>query len=220
LQLLADVERQQLLVDWNDTATERSSSACVHQQFEHHAETEPDAIAVLCGESVLTYGELNRRANALAHHLRRLGVGPETVVGICVERSLEMMTGVLGILKAGGAYMPLDPHYPQERLSFILQDCGAPVLVTQKSLLEKLPPHYQGTTICLDENSELAGFEETENPPSDVDGDNLAYVIYTSGSTGRAKGVAVSHNALLTSSPGISQPSRSQLQIALRYWQA
>jgi amino acid adenylation domain-containing protein len=197
LQLLANVERQQLLVDWNDTATERSSSACVHQQFEHHAETEPDAIAVLCGESVLTYGALNRRANALAHHLRRLGVGPETVVGICVERSLEMMTGVLGILKAGGAYMPLDPHYPQERLSFMLQDCGAPVLLTRRSLLEKLPPHYQGTTICLDENSELAGFEETENPPSDVDGDNLAYVIYTSGSTGRPKGVAVSHNALL-----------------------
>jgi amino acid adenylation domain-containing protein len=191
LQLLSETEREQLLVGWNDTATEAASSICVQQQFERQAEVQPDAIAVLCDGQVLSYRELNRRANALAHELRRLGVGPEVVVGICIDRSPELLVAVLGVLKAGGAYLPLDPHYPCERLSFMLQDSGASVLLTQKTLLEKLPAH-QGTTVCVDDLK-----EEVHETPISTDLNNLAYVIYTSGSTGRPKGVAVSHGALL-----------------------
>jgi amino acid adenylation domain-containing protein len=197
LQLLTEAERQQLLVAWNDAGPRLSSSVYVQHQFERQAEEKAEAPAVLCEEKVLSYGELNRRANAVAHHLRRLGVGPERVAGICVERSFDLVVGVLGILKAGGAYMPLDPHYPRERLSFMLQDSGASVLLTQRALLQKLPVHYQGAAICLDDDWESASSEDTQNPPGTIDADNLAYVIYTSGSTGRPKGVGISHAALL-----------------------
>ncbi|HEY2963825.1 MAG TPA: amino acid adenylation domain-containing protein [Pyrinomonadaceae bacterium] len=179
LQLLSEDERQQLLFDWNNTQTERSSFACVQQQFERHAESQPDAIALLCGDQVLSYRELNRRANALAHQLHSRGVGPESIVGICADRSLELVIGVLGILKAGAAYLPLDPHYPRERLSFMLQDSGASVLLTQEGLETGI---FDGKTATPDTHTDL---------------NNLAYVIYTSGSTGRPKGVAVSHDALL-----------------------
>lgn len=196
LQLLTESERHQLLVEWNDAWVHPSSLVCVHQQFERQAEANADAPAVLCEEKVLSYGELNRRANAVAHRLSRLGVGAESIVGICIERSLDMLVGVLGILKAGAAYLPLDPHSPRERLSFMLEDCGASVLLTQRALLERLPVHYQASTICLDDD-ESATYEDTQNPAGKIDPGNLAYVIYTSGSTGRPKGVGVSHAALL-----------------------
>ncbi|HSD45774.1 MAG TPA: amino acid adenylation domain-containing protein, partial [Pyrinomonadaceae bacterium] len=174
LQLLTEDERRQLLVEWNDTAAP-SSSVPVHQQFEQQAESQPDAIAVACGEQIVSYGELNRRANVLAERLRARSVGPEKVVGICTDRSIEMLVGVLGVLKAGGAYLPLDPHYPQERLKFMLEDSGAVLLDGQG-------------------DGDWGAKREVK---VDFDLHNLAYVIYTSGSTGRPKGVGVSHGALL-----------------------
>jgi amino acid adenylation domain-containing protein len=182
LELLTASEREQLLVKWNDTAVERTSSLCVHEQFERHAESSGDAIAVVCDEQALSYGELNRRANALAVHLRGLGVGTENIVAICTDRTIEMFVGILGILKAGAAYLPLDPHYPRERLDFMFHDSGATVLLTPQSIQEFV-------SRGLDQAGDL--------PPTNLDLDNLAYVIYTSGSTGRPKGVAVSHGALL-----------------------
>ncbi len=197
LQLLTVAERQQLLVAWNDAGPPADASVCVQEQFERQAEAAADAPAVLCEEQVLSYGELDQRANAVAHRLRRLGIRAESIVGICVERSLEMVVGVLGILKAGGAYLPLDPHYPRERLTFMLQDCGASVLLTQRALLEKLPVHYQASAICLDDDWESATDDDAQNLQGEIVPDNIAYVIYTSGSTGRPKGVGVSHAALL-----------------------
>ena len=143
-------------------------------------------------EQQLTYRELNARANQLAHHLRALGVGPEVLVGLCLERSLELVVGLLGILKAGGAYVPLDPSYPAERLAFMLEDTQAPVLLTQERLLGQLPPHA-GRTLCLDRDWPTIAAQPATNPPCRATADNLAYVIYTSGSTGTPKGVMVTH---------------------------
>ena len=134
LPLLSEAERRQLLVEWNQTQTEYPRDKCVHQLFEAQVERSPDAIAVVFGDEQLTYRELNSRANQLAHYLQKQGVGPETLVGICMERSLEMVVGLLGILKAGGAYVPLDPTYPQERLGFMLQDTRANVVLTQAAI--------------------------------------------------------------------------------------
>jgi non-ribosomal peptide synthetase component F len=139
LELLTEAEREQLLVEWNDTRADYPEGLCIHELFEAQVERTPDAIAVVFEGEELTYGELNRRANRLAHYLRRLGVGPEVLVGICVERSLEMVVGLLGILKAGGAYVPLDPEYPRERLEFMLEDAQIPVLLTQQRLMADLP---------------------------------------------------------------------------------
>ncbi|HKS08829.1 MAG TPA: amino acid adenylation domain-containing protein [Pyrinomonadaceae bacterium] len=180
LQLLTDTEREQLLSAWNDTTLPQQSSLCVHQQFEQHAQTTPNAIAVLCDDRTLTYGELNAQSNKLAQQLRRLGVRPESIVAICTDRSLEMFVGVLGVLKAGGAYLPIDPNYPLERRNFMIEDSGASVVLTPESINELVSKGL-----------------DHEAPTTDVDLDNLAYVIYTSGSTGRPKGVAVSHGALL-----------------------
>src|SRR5215213_10341855 len=141
LLLLTESERRRVLVEWNDTRTEYPRDRCVHELFEERAQRTPDAVAVAFEDQRLTYRELDRRANQLAHHLRALGVGPEVLVGICVERSLEMVVGLLGILKAGGAYVPLDPAYPEERISFMLEDAKASVLLTQQRLLEGLPKH-------------------------------------------------------------------------------
>ena len=139
LAMLTEAERRQLLVDWNDTEVDYPRDLCVHQLFEAQVERSPDAVAVVFGDESLTYGALNRRANRLARRLRGMGVGPEVLVGLCVERSLEMVVGLLGILKAGGAYVPLDPAYPKERLAFMLEDTGARVVLTQESLRESLP---------------------------------------------------------------------------------
>ncbi|MEG4421610.1 amino acid adenylation domain-containing protein [Microcoleus sp. LAD1_D5] len=191
LPLLTEFERQQL-VAWNDTETDYPKDACIHELFQKQVELTPDAIALVFEDEQLTYQELNQRANQLAHHLRNLGVGPEVLVGICVERSLEMVVGLLGILKAGGAYVPLDPAYPPERLVFMLEDAEVPVLLTQARLVKSLPKH-QGRIVGVDTDWEIIERQSEENLISEVKLDNLAYVIYTSGSTGKPKGVAIEH---------------------------
>ncbi|RQH23956.1 non-ribosomal peptide synthetase, partial [Okeania hirsuta] len=194
LPLLTDKERHQLLVEWNNTQAEYPKDKCIHQLFEEQVERTPDAVAVVFEDRQLTYHQLNCQANQLAHYLQTLGVAPEVLVGICVERSLEMIVGLLGILKAGGAYLPLDPSYPAERLSYILEDAAVPILVATKSVLSNLPQH-QAKVVCLDRDLETlpSSQESTDNPAMAVTPDNLAYVIYTSGSTGQPKGVLISH---------------------------
>jgi amino acid adenylation domain-containing protein/FkbM family methyltransferase len=192
LSILTEAERQQLLSEWNDTAVTSPGHQCLHQLFESQVERIPDAAAVMFEGEYLTYRELNNRANQLAHHLQKLGVGPDVMVGICVERSLEMVVGILGILKAGGAYVPLDPASPQERLSFILTDTQTPVLLTRQHLITQLP-EYEGRLVRLDADWEKISTESMENPASEVLAENLVYVIYTSGSTGKPKGVLVTH---------------------------
>src|SRR2546421_1328693 len=194
LPLLTAAERQQLLVEWNATRTDYPE-ACVHELFEAQVQQKPEDVAVIWQDRQLTYQQLNQQANQLAHHLQRLGIGPEAPVGLYVERSLEMVVGLLGILKAGGVYVPLDPAYPQERLAFMLEDAQVPVLLTQQRLAGGLPPHT-ARVVCLDTDGTRLSRESQENPTSGVRADNLAYVIYTSGSTGRPKGVAVSHRAI------------------------
>ncbi|MFM2313466.1 MAG: hypothetical protein RLZZ04_2742 [Cyanobacteriota bacterium] len=195
LSLLTDWERNKILVEWNDTAVEYPKDKCIHQLFETQVEKTPDAVAVVFENQRLSYQELDERANQLANYLQRLGVKPETLVGIYVERSLEMMVGLLGILKAGGAYVPLDPNYPQERLQFMLQDSAAPVLLTQQKLIAGLPFH-EARLVCLDADWEKIAECNTENIQREVQPDNLAYVIYTSGSTGKPKGVEILHQGL------------------------
>ncbi|TRU41490.1 MAG: amino acid adenylation domain-containing protein, partial [Microcystis aeruginosa Ma_QC_Ca_00000000_S207] len=183
LPLLTESETNQLLIEWNNTQVDYPEYKCIHQLFEEQVKRTPDAVAVVCSQQQLTYNELNRRANQLAHYLQSLGVKPDTLVGICLERSLEMIVGLLGILKAGGAYLPLDPEYPSERLSFMLEDAQLSLLLTQQKLGENLPQH-QASIICLDTDWEkIAENSSQSNPENTVTPDNLAYVIYTSGST-------------------------------------
>ncbi len=193
--LLTSAERQQLLKEWNYTNTASDRNLCIHQLFEAQVERTPEAIALVFEHERLTYGELNRRANQLAHHLRALGVGPEVPVGLCLEPSLAMIVGLLGILKAGGMYLPMDPAYPKQRLSFMLDDAQVPVLLTQERLLAGLPEH-QARAVCLDSAWDAIARESAENPISPAMADNVAYVIYTSGSTGKPKGVLVSHRSI------------------------
>ena len=192
LPLLTKVEQQQLLIDGHNTQVDYPADKCIHQLFEEQVERTPNDVAVVFEEQQLTYNELNRRANQLAHYLQSLGVKPDELVGICVERSLEMIVGLLGILKAGGAYVPLDPEYPIERLSFMLEDSQVKVLVTQAKLVESIPEH-QAQLICLDTEWEKIAQNIPSNPESGVKPDNLTYIIYTSGSTGKPKGVLVNH---------------------------
>jgi amino acid adenylation domain-containing protein/FkbM family methyltransferase len=194
LPMLTQTERHQLLDDWTDTRTD-FRNVCVHELFEEQVERTPEAVAVMFEQVPLTYLQLNRQANQLAHHLQALGVGPDVPVGICVDRSIEMVVGVLAILKAGGAYVPLDPAYPKERLAFMLEDSNALVLLTQERLLEALPP-YAGSVICLDTDWNEPANQNTENPVSRATVDNLLYVIYTSGSTGKPKGIGLPHGSL------------------------
>ncbi|BAY50145.1 amino acid adenylation domain protein (plasmid) [Scytonema sp. HK-05] len=195
LPLLNVSERQQLLFEWNDTQTEYPQDKCIHQLFEEQVELTPDAVALVYHNEQLTYRELNTRANQLAHYLLKLGVGPEVLVGICVERSLEMIVGLLGIWKAGGAYVPLDPTYPQERLAYMLSDSQVSVLLTQEKLVADLPAHT-AHMVCLDSQWEVISCENQENLLSNVQPSDLAYVIYTSGSTGKPKGVLIAHQGL------------------------
>ena len=188
-------EVAQILWEWNATAAAYGADTTIHELFAQQAARTPEAIAVACGEERLSYGELEQRSNQLARHLRRLGVGAEARVGICVERSLAMVVGLLGILKAGGAYVPLDPAYPAERLQYMLADAGVKVLLTQPGLRASLP-ETNAVVVCLD-----GGWDELE-PESGaevevkLEPENLAYVIYTSGSTGRPKGVLITHGAV------------------------
>jgi len=197
--LLTAEEQHQLLVTWNNTYT-HCLSAHVHQLFEYQAENTPNAIAVISHPEQLTYQALNQRANQLAHHLQALGVGPEVIVGICIERSIEMVVGFLGILKAGGAYLPLDPAYPKERLTYILSDAQVKILVTQETQvrgdLQLFINNEQLRTIYLDTDWETIAKCSWEKPISFVTPENLAYVMYTSGSTGHPKGVMIEHCSL------------------------
>lgn len=195
LPLLTQAQRHQLLVEWNETQTKYPKDQCFHQLFAAQVEQTPDAVAVVFRDSQLTYRELNERANQLAHYLQKLGVKPEVLVGICVERSLEMVVGVLGILKAGGAYLPLDPTYPQARLAFMLSDSQVPILLTTQKLVAGLSEH-QAQLVCLDTDWTTIARESEQNPDSGVTVENLAYLIYTSGSTGTPKGVLVPHAGL------------------------
>jgi amino acid adenylation domain-containing protein len=179
----------------NDTETDYARDVCIQHLFETQAERIPDAVAVVCDNQQLTYQELNRRANQLAHHLHKQRVGPEVNVGICVERSIEMVVCVLGILKAGGAYVPLDPMYPKDRLDFMIREPEVPLLLTQERLLKKLPEHG-AQVICLDRDWPLISQQNEGNANTAASEASLAYVIYTSGSTGMPKGVMVTHVSL------------------------
>ena len=165
--------------------------------FEKQARLTPDSVALVFDNDRKTYRELNARGNQIAHLLQRLGVGPESFVGIYLERTPEMLDGILGVLKAGGAYVPIDQKYPPERVKLILEDCGISALLTEASLLKNLPEH-EVPVICLDSDLETLSAQSVENPGSDVQPDNLAYVIYTSGSTGKPKGVMIEHQQLLS----------------------
>ena len=196
LPLLTEEERRQVLVDWNDTAADYPIDVCIHQLFETQVERTPDAVALVYEDTQLTYRELNRQANQLAHYLQQLGVKPETLVGLCLERSLEMIVGLLGILKAGGAYVPLDPAYPPERLAFMLADAGVSVLLTQRHL--PVGESKDGVKVVyLDEHWETIRRESEATLVSGVMPRHAAYIIYTSGSTGTPKGVVVEHRSLV-----------------------
>ena len=196
LPLLTAAEEQQVK-EWNPTCGEYPREHCLQQLFEAQVDRTPEAPALVCNEETLSYGELNRRANQLAHHLQRLGVGPETVVGIMMERSIEMMCSVLAVLKAGGAYLPLDLSYPAERLSFMLRDAGVKVLIGHRRFAGALPvPEAQ--VVLLDEAWKFAG-NSTSNPQVEMSPGNLAYVMYTSGSTGQPKAALIPHSAVVSS---------------------
>jgi amino acid adenylation domain-containing protein len=196
LPLLTEEERQQVVVEWNNTDHDFSRERSLHQLVEEQVERTPDAPALIFQSQQLTYRDLNARANQLARRLRQLGVGPETLVAVCAERSVEMVVGLLGVMKAGGAYVPLDPEYPRSRLAVMLEDAGPPVLLTQEHLLDVLPEHNI-PTICLDRDWHSLAGESIENPPVITTGKDQAYMIYTSGSTGKPKGVPNVHEGIV-----------------------
>jgi amino acid adenylation domain-containing protein len=183
-----------LLVEWNDTRLAYPREKCIHHLFEEQVERSPDSVALVFEDERLTYRELNSRANQLAQHLQSLGVGPEILVAICVERSPDMVVGLLGVLKAGGAYLPLDPDYPRERLAFMLEDAQVSVLLTTSRQRDALPAHT-ARVVCLDADRAEIARQSDARPRSPVSARNLAYVLFTSGSTGRPKGVAIEHRS-------------------------
>ena len=198
LPMLGSEERRQILVQWNNTESDCPRDYCVHELFEQQVERTPNAVAVVHETENYTYEEVNARANRVAHGLRNLGVGPETLVGVCVERSFQLVS-LLGILKAGGAYVPLDPDYPKERLAFMIRDSKARVIVTQERLLGRLPEEHEVKTLLVDADRprEARPSYSHANPKGRSLPGQLAYVIYTSGSTGTPKGVAIEHRSLV-----------------------
>lgn len=194
LSLMSEAEQREVLVEWNNTHAAFPQDQCIHQVFQERAANSPDDLAIVFGEERVTYRELNALANRLAHYLRERGVGPEVRVAICVERSVEMIVALFGILKAGGAYVPLEPKYPAERISFILEDCQARLLLTQQHLKDSLPA-LTTETVYLDADSPAIMRESAADPAPIVSAENSAHVIYTSGSTGLPKGVGSSHRA-------------------------
>jgi amino acid adenylation domain-containing protein len=217
LELLSEAERQQLLVEWNETGREYEREKSLAELFEAQVERRAAATALVFAEARLSYGELNERANQLAHYLRRLGVGPEVLVGLMVERSLELGVGVLGIMKAGGVYVPLEPSYPAERIGQTLADGPVAVLLTQQRLFARLPA-LRMPVLCLDSDWPLIAQESVANPERETSQGNLAYVIYTSGSTGQPKGVMIEQRSVPNLLAGLSQAiyrSAAPLRIAL-----
>ncbi|EOY4878377.1 non-ribosomal peptide synthase/polyketide synthase [Pseudomonas aeruginosa] len=196
LKLLDEAEARADLLQWNPHPQDFPPASCLHRQIERQAAERPRATAVVYGERALDYGELNLRANRLAHRLIELGVGPDVLVGLAAERSLEMIVGLLAILKAGGAYVPLDPRYPSDRLGYMIEDSGIRLLLTQRAARERLPLGEGLPCLLLDAEHEWAGYPESD-PQSAVGVDNLAYVIYTSGSTGKPKGTLLPHGNVL-----------------------
>ncbi|WP_341529459.1 amino acid adenylation domain-containing protein [Nostoc sp. UHCC 0302] len=224
LPLLSEAEQHQILVEWNNTNVNYPHDKCIHQLFEEQVHHHPDSIALIFGNEQITYQELNRRSNKLAQYLQKIGVGSETLVGICIFQSIEMIVGLLGILKAGGAYVPLDASYPQERLKFMLGDAQVSVLLTQEKLLKSFEC-FLNPIICIDKDWEIITQENKNNLESSVTSNNLAYIIYTSGSTGKPKGVAITHKAVnrlvcntnyikLSSSDKIAQASNTSFDAA------
>ncbi|MEQ1850674.1 MAG: amino acid adenylation domain-containing protein [Chthoniobacteraceae bacterium] len=196
LPLLATDERRRLLVEWNQTRTDYPRDLCVHQLFEAQAARTPEAVALVFEDQRVTYRDLNRKANRLAHHLRGQGVGPESLVGICIDRSVEMIVGLLGILKAGGAYLPLDASFPAERLAMMLEDTRATVILTTGRLRQNLPANG-AAVICIDQDGPPPAPGSDDNPAASVTAESLAYVMFTSGSTGRPKGVSIIHRGIV-----------------------
>lgn len=192
--LLTERERERLAT-WNTTKDDYPQASCTPQLVAAQAAANPDAVAVVAGEQRLSFHELNRRANQVAHHLQDLGVRPDALVGCCVDRSVDLVVALLGILKAGGAYLPLDPTYPRERIAFMLNDARTPVLITQQHMVSRLP--QDALLLCLDADAALLEGQSTADPCTTVTVNNLAYVIYTSGSTGWPKGVQITHKSLL-----------------------
>ncbi|MDT3495733.1 amino acid adenylation domain-containing protein [Bacillus toyonensis] len=197
IEIISDEDKRKSLVEFNKPKLDFPPRETLHELFERQAMIYPNAIAVTYEKEKVTYRQLNERANQLAHYLQKKGIGPDTLVGLCVERSLEMIVGILGILKAGGAYVPLDPTYPEQRLQYILEDASIQLFVTQESLkeLKWLPENVE--SICLDRDQDEIGKESKILPVSDVSSQNLAYVIYTSGSTGNPKGVMIEHHNVI-----------------------
>jgi amino acid adenylation domain-containing protein len=196
LELITEGEKRQLLNEWSETTTEYPRETCVHQLFEAQAARGPDEIAVVHGEKAWTYAELNRRGNQIAHYLRNRGVKRGEVVGVLLERGIEMVASVLGVLKAGGAYLPLDPSYPNERLAFMLKDARVKILLTQERLVEALSLG-ETSIVCLDRDWRVVAGESAQNPVNKTNAENLAYVIYTSGSSGSPKGILIPHRAVV-----------------------
>ncbi|EMN7726969.1 amino acid adenylation domain-containing protein [Bacillus cereus] len=197
IEIISEEDKRKILVEFNNPKLDVPPQVTIHEMFERQAMIYPNAIAVTYEKEKITYKELNERANQLAHYLQKKGVGPDTLVGLCVERSHEMIVGILGILKAGGAYVPLDPTYPEQRLQYILEDASIQLFVTQESLKELnwLPENVE--SICLDRDQDEIGKESKTLPVSSVGPQNLAYVIYTSGSTGNPKGVMIEHHNVI-----------------------
>ena len=198
LEILSAGEWEQLIVNFNDSSADYPRGRCAHQWFEEYARMTPDSTAVRQGEEVLTYAQLDARANQLAHQLQEMGVGPDVMVALCIDRSLDMVVSILGILKAGGAYVPVDPAYPTDRIQFIIEDTSAPVLVTQS----RLASQFSGGTaqlLCMDGDREGLDARPTTAPTCAAGPESLVYVIYTSGSTGKPKGVVITHEKLVIS---------------------
>lgn len=196
LEIVGPAEQRQIVLNFNNTTVNYPTDKALHELFEERVELAPNATAIEFEERQLSYSELNACANQLAHYLRHMGVGPDVLVGVLMERSVEMAVGLLAILKAGGAYVPFDPEYPTERLRFMIDDSRVPVLLTQSRLVAALPQHA-ARVVCLDSDWNIISQEQSDNLSTDVTGDNLAYVIYTSGSTGQPKGAMVHHGGVV-----------------------
>ena len=205
LPLISTAEQQQLLIDWNQTAIPVPTDVCIHHLFEQQVARTPDQIAIVHRSKQLTYQELNTRSNQLAHYLRCQGVEPDTLIGLQMERSIEMVVGLLAIHKAGGAYLPLDPDFPADRLALMIEDSQAPIILTQQRLISDIARSAGVQVIAIDTNWDKIAQQPTTNPKTDIRPENLAYVIYTSGSTGKPKGVMVEHRNVVNFFTGMDE---------------